>query len=116
MIVPDHVHPAINTVVMDAVNDAVRHGNADWIEIHLEPGIDQVVLTVSNNGTRPPEELAGGLGAATLDRLATGGGLGRQTFWGSFASERGSPCLAVMSPRLWPNLGACYPHPPVWSP
>lgn len=72
-IVPDHLHPAINTVVMDAVNDAIRHGNADWIEVHLETGKEEVVLTVSNNGKHPGEQASLGMGAATLDRLAAGG-------------------------------------------
>jgi hypothetical protein len=72
-IVPDHLHPAINTVVMDAVNDAIRHGNADWIEVHLETGKEEVVLTVSNNGAHPGEQSSLGMGAATLDRLAMGG-------------------------------------------
>ena len=73
VIVPDHLHPAINTVVMDAVNDAIRHGNADWIEVQLETGKEQVVLIVSNNGKQPGQAASLGMGAATLDRLATGG-------------------------------------------
>ncbi len=72
-IVPEHLHPAINTVVMDAVNDAIRHGNADWIDVRLEPEGEQVVLTVSNNGTQLGEVFSSGMGGATLDRLATGG-------------------------------------------
>jgi len=72
-IVPDHLHPAINTVVMDAVNDAIRHGHADWIDVRLEIEADHVVLTVSNNGAQLDKVLASGMGGATLDRLATGG-------------------------------------------
>lgn len=72
-IVPDHLHPAINTVVMDAVNDAIRHGNADWIDVRVETEPEQVVLTVSNNGTQLKEVFSSGMGGATLDRLATGG-------------------------------------------
>lgn len=72
-IVPEHLHPAINTVVMDAVNDAIRHGNADWIDVRLENEGDQVVLTVSNNGAQLGEVFSSGMGGATLDRLATGG-------------------------------------------
>ena len=71
--VPDHLHPAINTVVMDAVNDAVRHGQADWIEVQLETDGNQAVLTVSNNGRQPDEAFVRGMGGATLDRLATRG-------------------------------------------
>lgn len=72
-IVPDHLHPAVNTVVMDAVNDAVRHGQADWIEVQLTTEGNQAVLTVSNNGHHPDESFVRGMGGATLDRLATGG-------------------------------------------
>jgi signal transduction histidine kinase len=71
--VPDHLHPAINTVVMDAVNDAVRHGQADWIEVQLDTDGNQAVLTVSNNGRQPDEAFVRGMGGATLDRLATRG-------------------------------------------
>lgn len=70
--VPDSLHSAINTLVMDAVNDAVRHGGADWIDITLETHHDRVTLVVTNNG-RPPEKRARGIGSRTLDRLATGG-------------------------------------------
>lgn len=72
-IVPDHLHPAINTIVMDAVNDAIRHGQADWIEVKLDTQESEAVLTVSNNGQEPGPSFVGGLGGATLDRLATGG-------------------------------------------
>ena len=73
VMIPDHLHPAINTVVMDAVNDAIRHGQADWIDVQLETRGNQAVLTVSNNGREPDESFVRGMGGATLDRLATKG-------------------------------------------
>ena len=70
--VPQALHPAINTILIDAVNDAVRHGGADWIDITLDTSDGQAVLTVVNNG-KVPEANAGGIGSRTLDRLATAG-------------------------------------------
>ena len=71
--VPDALHPPINTIVMDAVNDAVRHGGADWVEIHLDDSGENVVLSIRNNGTPPNGGPGGGVGGKTLDRLATAG-------------------------------------------
>lgn len=71
--VPDALHPPINTIVMDAVNDAVRHGGADWVEIYLDDSGEKVVLSIRNNGTPPSNAPGGGVGGKTLDRLATAG-------------------------------------------
>ena len=71
--VPDALHPSINTIVMDAVNDAVRHGEADWVEIDLDDSGEKVVLSIRNNGTPPNGGIGGGVGGKTLDRLATAG-------------------------------------------
>ena len=71
--VPDALHPSINTIVMDAVNDAVRHGGADWVEIDLDDSGEKVVLSIRNNGTPPNGGIGGGVGGKTLDRLATAG-------------------------------------------
>lgn len=70
--VPDEIHPPVNTIVMEAVNDAVRHGGADWVEISLETSPDEAVLTVVNNGSPPGESPSIGLGSDALDRLAPG--------------------------------------------
>ena len=71
--VPDELHPPINTIVMDAVNDAVRHGGADWVEIDLDDSGANIVLSIRNNGTPPSDGTGGGVGGKTLDRLATAG-------------------------------------------
>lgn len=71
--VPDSLHCSINTIVMDAVNDAVRHGGADWVEIHLDDSAENVVLSIRNNGTPPQAGPGRGVGGKTLDRLASAG-------------------------------------------
>jgi len=71
--VPDELHPPINTIVMDAVNDAVRHGGADWVEIDLDDSGANIFLSIRNNGTPPSDDTGGGVGGKTLDRLATAG-------------------------------------------
>ena len=70
--VPDRIHPPVNTIVMEAVNDAVRHGGADWLEISLESDAGEAVLTIVNNGRPPGESPSVGLGSDALDRLAPG--------------------------------------------
>lgn len=70
--VPDAIHPLVNTVVMEAVNDAVRHGGADWIDIQLAPGTTSAELTIVNNGQVPSASPTAGLGAGALDRIAWG--------------------------------------------
>ena len=71
-VVPEPLHSSINTIVMDAVNDAIRHGSADWIEVTVASDKTGTVLTVTNNGTAPQAGRQG-IGGHTLDRLATGG-------------------------------------------
>lgn len=71
--VPDEIHPPVNTIVMEAVNDAVRHGGADWVEISLESTGKEAVLTIVNNGIAPGESPSVGLGSDALDRIAPGG-------------------------------------------
>ena len=70
--VPDEIHPPVNTIVMEAVNDAVRHGGADWVEISLDAGPDEAVLSIVNNGSPPGDSASVGLGSGALDRLAPG--------------------------------------------
>ena len=70
--VPEEIHPPVNTIVMEAVNDAVRHGGADWVEISLESTSDEAVLTIVNNGSPPGDSPSVGLGSDALDRLAPG--------------------------------------------
>lgn len=70
--VPEHVHPAINQVVIEAINDAIRHGGADWLDVDLEPHDEHAVLTIVSNGIPPASEVSTGLGGTTLDRLSGG--------------------------------------------
>ena len=70
--VPDEIHPAVNTIVMDAVNNAIRHGGADWIHISLEPQGGQWQLRVVNNGKTPNVSSTPGVGTKVLERYAPG--------------------------------------------
>lgn len=60
---------AVHTIVVDAVNNAVRHGKADWIRIGFsrEPGA--LMVTIQNNG-EPKQGGRAGLGTAHLDLYA----------------------------------------------
>lgn len=61
--------PAIHTIVVDAVNNAVRHGKANWIRINLASESGSLLLTLQNNGA-PQQGNRAGLGSAQLDLYA----------------------------------------------
>ena len=67
--VEDAYATAVHTIVVDAVNNAVRHGKADWIRIGFsrEPGA--LMVTVQNNGEAKQSGRAG-LGTAHLNLYA----------------------------------------------
>jgi len=66
---PEIFQPALHTIVVDAVNNAVRHGAADWIRISLTSEPDAVVINIQNNGN-PNSATREGLGTANLNQLA----------------------------------------------
>ena len=62
----------VPAIVMEAVNNAVRHGNASWVRIQVSEGSNNLVLQIDSNSepfTEIPEQ---GLGTKSLDRLAPG--------------------------------------------
>ena len=67
--VPERYIPAVHTIVVDAVNNAVRHGKADWIRIGFSPEPGALLVTVQNNG-EPTQRGRSGLGTAHLDLYA----------------------------------------------
>ena len=70
--IPESLVGALTTVVMNAVNDAIRHGEAQTIDIsfHQVDGVAELVVT--NDGIKSYPLGAAGLGHATLDRFAQG--------------------------------------------
>lgn len=70
--VPEALHGPINTLVMDAVNNAVRHGKARWIRVQVEPDGAQWVLTVTNDGEPATQDKTSGVGSKVLDRMTEG--------------------------------------------
>ena len=71
--VPEGLRAPLNTLVMEAVANAIRHGGARWIRITVAPEGDDWVLTVSNDGEATSEEVhTPGVGANVWDRLTEG--------------------------------------------
>lgn len=68
---PTAFHSALHLVVVDAVNNAVRHGEADWIRIETREEEDALILIIRNNG-KPLTGERQGLGTANLNALAPG--------------------------------------------
>ena len=67
--VPEHYIPTVHTIVVDAVNNAVRHGKADWIRIGFSSEPGALLVSVQNNG-EPTQGGRSGLGTAHLDLYA----------------------------------------------
>lgn len=79
--IPSVFFSAVHTIVVDAVNNAVRHGSADWIRISYTLEGDDIVLNVLNNG-RPDSSNRVGLGTLHLNQLAG-------DMWRRFTNEQG---------------------------
>jgi signal transduction histidine kinase len=64
---------SVENILMEAVNNAVRHGDASWISIDLSFNEQRIFLRVLSD-SRVTEQLSGGSGFGTelLDRLAPG--------------------------------------------
>lgn len=85
--IPPDFFSAVHTIVVDAVNNAVRHGSADWIRISYTLESDDVVLNILNNG-RPDSSSRVGLGTLHLNQLAG-------DMWKRFTNEQGITQLVV---------------------
>lgn len=64
--------PGLESIVMEAVNDAVRHGDATAVTVNLQVTDQQTRLDVVSNGSEPEPSDSVGLGTQTLERLAPG--------------------------------------------
>jgi signal transduction histidine kinase len=89
--VPEDFMPAVHTVVVDAINNAVRHGDADWVRIGFTIESDALVVNIRNNGTDRPNGRVG-LGTLHLNQLAP-------DKWSRFSTEQGIVQLVVRLER-----------------
>lgn len=89
--VPEEFMPAVHTVVVDAINNAVRHGDADWVRIGFTIEPDALVLNIRNNGTERASSRVG-LGTLHLNQLAP-------DKWSRFTNEQGVVQLVVRLDR-----------------
>ena len=97
--IPPLFFSAVHTIVVDAVNNAVRHGSADWIRISYTLEGDDVILNILNNG-RPDSSNRVGLGTLHLNQLAG-------DMWRRFTNEQGITQLVA---RLEKNRLASIPQ------
>lgn len=89
--VPEDFMPAVHTVVVDAINNAVRHGDADWVRIGFTLEHDALVLNIRNNGVHRASGRVG-LGTLHLNQLAP-------DRWSRFSTEQGIVQLVVRLER-----------------
>lgn len=94
--VPAEFLPAFHTVVVDAINNAVRHGQADWVRIGFSAERDSLQLNIRNNG-KSRASTRTGLGTVHLNQLAP-------EKWSRFVNEQGIIQLVVSLERH--NLGS----------
>ena len=70
---PEHLHTAVNRIVMEAVANAVRHGEARRIDIALKPSGDGWTLEVRNDGRAVSSAARSrGVGTRVFDQEAPG--------------------------------------------
>jgi len=72
VLVPPKLEEAVATIVINAVNDAVRHGNAETIDVTFQIINDQPRLVITNDGQSAETAGPDGLGSAALERFALG--------------------------------------------
>jgi signal transduction histidine kinase len=94
--IPGEFMPAFHTIVVDAINNAVRHGGADWVRIGFTVERDALAVNIRNNGS-PRSTARIGLGTIHLNQLAP-------DKWSRFTNEQGITQLVVRLERE--NLGA----------
>lgn len=70
--VPPHLVEPVASILINAVNDAIRHGNAQAISVRFNRGNELAELTVVNDGRVGEVTGPGGLGHHTLERFARG--------------------------------------------
>jgi glucose-6-phosphate-specific signal transduction histidine kinase len=64
---------SVQTIVIEAVNNAVRHGHASRVEIVLSQTPSSLEIQIDSNSKTFTGNPVQGLGTKTLDRLAPGG-------------------------------------------
>ena len=65
-----HFEHSVEAIVMEAVNNAVRHGRATWVSVKLSQGIESLHLEIDSDSKPLTEVSVQGLGTKTLNRLA----------------------------------------------
>ena len=70
---------AVNEIAKEAVSNAVKHAQANHVEIRVEIAQGDLVVTAANNGKKPLKEMQRSLGSEMLDELTKDWSLGYDT-------------------------------------
>jgi signal transduction histidine kinase len=95
---PPLVAMAAEAIVMEAVNDVVRHAQGTTVDVSISKAAHQYRVVVTSDGQAPPSVFSPGLGTRLLNTYAPGR-WGRETL-----SDGGN--------RLWVELSAVTHHSP----
>lgn len=76
---PTPLYPSVEYVLyrnaQEAITNAVRHGGASAVQIDLDFAVDNVTMSITNNGKVPKDDITHGLGLKGMqERLAMLGG------------------------------------------
>jgi anti-sigma regulatory factor (Ser/Thr protein kinase) len=63
---------SVQAILMEAVNNAVRHGKASWVTIEVSETPRSLELQIDSNSEPFSEHPQQGLGSKSLDRFAPG--------------------------------------------
>ncbi|MBX9472883.1 hypothetical protein [Microcella sp.] len=70
--VPAALLPAVHTVVVEGISDAMRHGDCSHLQIEVRSAAAGIDLSLTNDGEPIDPHAPAGLGTALLDQLAPG--------------------------------------------
>ncbi len=88
---PPRVLKLIEDVVTEGINNAVRHGDADRIDITIDEKHSSIEITIADNGTAGPPSGRRGTGTRLLDALAPNS-------WSRTVNHHGGSTLTVDLP------------------
>ena len=95
---PPFVAMATEAIVMEAVNDAIRHAQASTVDATVTQHGDEYHLVITSDGHAPPSAFSPGLGTRILNTYAPGR-------WSRIARAQEGQHLSVQLSAVFPQTG-----------
>jgi anti-sigma regulatory factor (Ser/Thr protein kinase) len=68
--IPESIQATVESIIMEAVNDAVRHGSASWVDVRLGRDVNQITIQVESDSSPDSNSPSIGIGSQTLAQVA----------------------------------------------